>query len=179
MTITIAPLASLDLTKAASPASVTEGDTVEYAFEVTNTGTATLTSLMVAETVFTGSGTPPVPVCPGDTLAPDATMTCTAEYVATAADASAGRVDNAAIASAVAPDQSTVTSADADASFTVAARAEPPSTLPGLPATGGGGAAVMLALGALLLLIGSAVVSAARRRRGDRRRVRLVAGARS
>ncbi|WP_164743549.1 DUF7507 domain-containing protein [Microbacterium sulfonylureivorans] len=169
VTIAIAPTTALELIKTVAPMTVTgAGSSVDYAFEVTNSGTATLTFLTITETAFTGTGTPPLPLCPSDVLAPGATVTCTATYVTTAADVASGHVDNTATASALAPDQSTVTSDDADASFTMLLPTEPspsPSLpAPGLPATGQGSVTGLLAIGVLVTLLGSALLTSTKRR---------------
>ncbi|MEU8386408.1 hypothetical protein AB0C32_45645, partial [Streptosporangium sp. NPDC048865] len=72
-TVTAAPAPSLALLKTASPTSVTAaGRTVTYSYVVVNTGNATLTGVGVTNTVFSGTGAPPVAVCPVTTLAPQA-----------------------------------------------------------------------------------------------------------
>ncbi|GAA4149199.1 DUF7507 domain-containing protein [Leifsonia shinshuensis] len=99
-TFTNAPrAASLTLTKTASPATIAKtGDTVHYTYTVTNTGNTTLTGIGVTETAFTGTGTAPTPDCPTTTLAPAASVQCTATYDATAADIDAGTISNTAVA---------------------------------------------------------------------------------
>ena len=77
---------------------VDSGDTISYAFVLTNTGAVTVTDLAVDD-----PKTGPVN-CPVTTLAPGATTTCTADYVITQADVDAGTVDNTATATAVGPD---------------------------------------------------------------------------
>jgi uncharacterized repeat protein (TIGR01451 family)/fimbrial isopeptide formation D2 family protein len=74
------------------------GDVVPYQFVVTNTGTQALTGVSVSD-----PRVGPV-TCPRTTLAPsgepDATMTCTANYVITAADVGGGTLTNTAVAHA-------------------------------------------------------------------------------
>ena len=62
---------------------VDAGDTIAYAFVLTNTGAVTLTGVEVQD-----AKTGPVD-CPVTTLAPGATTTCTANYVITQADVDA------------------------------------------------------------------------------------------
>ena len=81
---------------------VDAGDTISYAFMLTNTGAVTLTHVTVDD-----PKTGPVG-CPTDTLAPNASTTCTVSYTITQADVDGGTVDNTATASATAPNGDTV-----------------------------------------------------------------------
>ncbi|MGL5927423.1 MAG: DUF7507 domain-containing protein, partial [Dermatophilaceae bacterium] len=80
------------------------GDTVSYAFQVTNSGTVTITTLAIVD--------PRVgPVsCPTTTLAPGAQSTCTATGAVTQADVDAGASTNTAQAQGQNPGGATVTS---------------------------------------------------------------------
>lgn len=89
------------------PAKIEAGRNLEYSFKVTNVGYVNIDSFTVEEnaTAFTGTGTLPVPSCPGDTsLAPAGasgdSKTCTATYELTQADIDRGSVDNAALVNA-------------------------------------------------------------------------------
>ncbi|MGW4111205.1 DUF7507 domain-containing protein [Actinosynnema sp. NPDC004786] len=83
------------------------GDTITYAFTVTNTGNVTLTGVAVDD-----PRVGPV-TCPSTTLAPGASTTCTAPpYPLTQADVDAGAVDNTATATGVPPTGDPVTSSD-------------------------------------------------------------------
>jgi len=95
----------LTLVKSANPQAVTKaGDTVEYSFLVTNTGTVTLTDPVIEEAAFSGSAGPLEVSCPaGTTLAPNDPVTCTASYVITQDDVDAGEVTNTATATATPP----------------------------------------------------------------------------
>ena len=91
------------------PAPLTPGATVTYTFGVTNTGNVSLTNVVVTD---------PLPglsaiACPATTLAAGASMTCTATYVVTDADATAGVLTNSASVSANPPSGPAVISADA------------------------------------------------------------------
>ncbi|MFE4394387.1 MULTISPECIES: DUF7507 domain-containing protein [Streptomycetaceae] len=94
--------AELSLSKQVDRATATTGDTVTYTYEVANTGTVPVTGVTVDESVFTGSGTKPVPICRSTDLAPAATTTCTATYTVTAQDVTAGSITNTATATATA-----------------------------------------------------------------------------
>ncbi|MEU8385867.1 hypothetical protein, partial [Streptosporangium sp. NPDC048865] len=125
-TVTIAAVPSLALLKTASPTSVTAaGRTVTYSYLVVNTGNATLTALSVADTAFSGTGAPPVAVCPATTLAPGARTTCTGTYVTTQTDVDAGTVVNTAVASGSPPGGPAV----ASAASTVTITADPAPSL--------------------------------------------------
>ncbi|WP_442915023.1 DUF7507 domain-containing protein, partial [Leifsonia sp. Leaf336] len=119
-TFTNAALTSaLTLEKTASPTAVsTVGQTVTYSFLVTNTGSTILTSIAVAETAFSGTGTLPAPTCPTTTLDPGDSTICTAAYDVTAADIAAGVIDNTAEANGLDPSNDTVTSPEDSAQVT-------------------------------------------------------------
>ncbi|MFE6869428.1 hypothetical protein ACFVFS_23100 [Kitasatospora sp. NPDC057692] len=98
-TVTASQAPSIAVVKSASPTTVsTVGESVAYSFQVTNTGNVDLTNVTVADTVFSGTGTPPVISCPSTMLAVGASLTCTATYTVTQADVDAGRVTNTATA---------------------------------------------------------------------------------
>ena len=96
------PLSGSDglvLTKDSTSDPMKAGDTIAYTFTVANNGTTTVNGLSVADTAFSGTGTPPVITCPVTTLAPLAETVCTATYVVTQQDVDAGKVTNTAQAS--------------------------------------------------------------------------------
>ncbi|MEU3711912.1 DUF7507 domain-containing protein [Streptomyces catenulae] len=68
------------------------GDTATYTYTVTNTGNTTLSDITVTDNRVSGI------TCRATTLAPGTSTTCTGTYTVTAADASAGHVDNTAMA---------------------------------------------------------------------------------
>jgi len=93
--VAAAPL--LVLVKSASGrAPVGEGDVISYSFWVRNAGNVTLSEISVSDPK---AGTVS---CPGAVLAPGGSMTCTASYEASAADASAGKVASTATVTALA-----------------------------------------------------------------------------
>lgn len=96
----ISLIKSTDLT---APTQYVVGRVVTYSFLVTNTGNVPLTALSVAETAFSGSGTPPVASCPATTLAAGDSVTCTGTYTITQADVNAGSVTNTAVATGTPP----------------------------------------------------------------------------
>ncbi|MGL5818919.1 MAG: DUF7507 domain-containing protein [Phycicoccus sp.] len=104
---------SLALTKTATPTDVNgdgaidSADTVDFAFEVTNTGTVTVTGIAVDDPV---AGTV---TCPSTTLAPGASVTCRADqpYVPTLTEMDAGVVTNTATATGTGPGGVSVRSA--------------------------------------------------------------------
>ncbi len=97
--VTVPPAPSLTVAKTADRTEITAaGQTITYSFLITNTGNVTLTDVGVTEVTFTGTGTAPVVTCPAGaaSLAPGATVTCTAPYVVTQEDVDAGGVTNTA-----------------------------------------------------------------------------------
>jgi uncharacterized repeat protein (TIGR01451 family) len=105
-TPTTAPAPSLALTKLATINDVNGdfqidlGDTVSWAFKVTNSGNVPLSSVSIADNLA-GSVT-----CPATSLAPGAQTTCSAtvSHTITQADVDAGVVENTATAQAIDPD---------------------------------------------------------------------------
>jgi uncharacterized repeat protein (TIGR01451 family) len=115
VTVTAPPAPALKVVKSATiggqPVTVLRvGEVIDYAFVVTNTGNVTLTGITVADTNFTGSGTPPVISCPSNSAAPGDQITCTASYTVTQADVDAGHLTNTATASGTPPSGSAITS---------------------------------------------------------------------
>ncbi|MFE7639601.1 hypothetical protein ACFU7Z_36790 [Kitasatospora sp. NPDC057518] len=161
-TVPNTPEPALTIAKSASPTTVSAvGQTVDYAYLVTNTGNVTLTDVTVNETAFSGAGTPPVVTCPAGaaSLAPGVSVTCTAAYTVTQADIDRGKVTNTATATGTPPSGPPVTS--------------PPSTTtvttkeahgPHLPNTGADTRLAWLA-GSLLLLGGGLTLATRRTRR--------------
>jgi hypothetical protein len=95
-------LAGIELVKKADPTVVhAAGDTVSYGFTVTNPGTVSLHDVAVTEKEFSGSGTLSAINCPGTTLAPHASLVCTATYRVTKQDVAAGVITNTAVATGV------------------------------------------------------------------------------
>jgi len=119
--IPVDPAPAISLVKSASPAQATAaGDTIAYAFRVTNTGNVTVSDPTIDETAFSGSGAAPVVSCPTVDLAPGEFATCEATYPLTQADVDAGAVTNTATASATASNGPNPTSAPSSAAVTIA-----------------------------------------------------------
>ncbi|NAS29680.1 T9SS type B sorting domain-containing protein [Flavobacteriaceae bacterium R38] len=105
----------LDLTVAGGATIADVGDEITYTYSIENTGSVTLTSVGITETLasFTGTGTLPVPAfventgvtpaSPAGTLVPGETATFTATYVITQADIDAGGVQNSATSTGTPP----------------------------------------------------------------------------
>ena len=113
-TFTNAPLKpGITLQKSVAEKTLTVGETLHYSFLVTNTGNVTLAPVTIHDTGFTGHGTRPVVTCPAGatSLAPAASVTCTATYTVTQADVDAGSVSNTATASGKTPASQAITSA--------------------------------------------------------------------
>jgi uncharacterized repeat protein (TIGR01451 family) len=96
------------MAKSADPTTVDAvGQVVTYTFHVTNTGNVTLTEVTIDETAFSGSGAPPVAICPPGPLAPGDSVDCTATYTVTQADIDSGSIANTAVATATPPGEGT------------------------------------------------------------------------
>ncbi len=91
-----------------SSATVSKGDTLTYNFAVTNTGNVTISALAIIDPHV---GLSPL-TCLLATLAPNATTSCSANYIVTQADADAGSITNTAHAIAVNPSLRPVASPD-------------------------------------------------------------------
>ncbi|QSR24236.1 hypothetical protein CFH99_01180 [Nocardioides aromaticivorans] len=115
---TVTPLdgePAIELVKTADKTDLVVGETMTYTFVATNTGTVTLSDVVVEESAFSGSGTVSAidcdPTAPA-VLAPGESMECTATYVVTQADVDAGQVDNAATTTGTPPSGPKVTDED-------------------------------------------------------------------
>ena len=75
----------------------TLGESVPYAFAVTNTGNVTLTAVTVTDPLVPGT------TCPATTLAPGASTTCTGSHTVTQADLDGGTIVNTASVVATPP----------------------------------------------------------------------------
>ena len=123
VTVTIAPAPAMTLQK--TVASVTDtnadgvrdaGDKVNWTFKVTNTGNVTLNTVAVSD-AKAGAVT-----CSPTTLAPGASVTCTAAaYPISQAEGDAGLVTNTATSSAKTPAGAAVTSPSSSTSTTLTA----------------------------------------------------------
>ncbi len=94
---------SVDFVKRATTSSFTQaGDVLSYEFDVTNSGNVTLIGLSLSDDLTSVS-------CPQTSLAPSASMMCTASYTVTQADVDAGEVVNNASITAVPPSGTSIT----------------------------------------------------------------------
>ncbi|MDR6613720.1 hypothetical protein [Leifsonia sp. 1010] len=121
--LTVTPPASLIVTKASSTTAITRvGQVVTYKFVVTNRSQVTLNNISVVD-----AQTPPASqanlsaiLCETQTLAPQASTTCTARYTVTQADLDNGSVRDTATASGLDPGGATVTAPPATLTITSA-----------------------------------------------------------
>jgi len=118
-----APLLMLVKT-AAGEAPVGAGDAISYSFLVWNRGNVTLSRVSVADPKAGAVS------CPGTVLAPEGSMTCTASYEASAADAKAGEVANTATVTGATADGARVSATDS-ATFDLASGGVSPDRLAG------------------------------------------------
>lgn len=98
----------LSILKTASPATPDDyrlGETITYAFAITNIGNVTLTDVAPREDSFSGTGILFGPVCPdaAASLAPGAVVVCTAGYTVTEDDVNAKHITNTATAIGTTP----------------------------------------------------------------------------
>ena len=97
-TVPVTQTAALTVVKSASPTVFSEpGTVITFSYEVTNTGNVTLTGVNLTDAMLGLSSI----TCPSTTLAPAASMTCTATYTTTQADVARGSITNVASAAAV------------------------------------------------------------------------------
>ncbi|WP_309102173.1 GEVED domain-containing protein [Microbacterium sp.] len=104
--VAVPVLSSLTVAKSATPAAASSvGDDITYSFLVTNTGNVTLADVTVVEGDFTGAGELSDVDCAAGaaSLAPGASVTCTATYELTQTDVDAGSISNTATATATPP----------------------------------------------------------------------------
>jgi hypothetical protein len=160
---------ALVLDKTASITTITTvGQAVTYSFKITNTGDVTEENVKPAEGAFNGSGTLPTPTCPAAaaSLAPGASVTCTAVYHVTLTDLSTGTLSNTATAVGTDPNGDPTGSTPSTAKVAATAPVVPA----GLAFTGISALGPMVAGAALLLLgmiafLGTAIIR--RRRKGN------------
>ncbi len=96
---------------------VSEGDTLTYQFDIFNDGNVTLTNVTLTDPL---PGLSPFNCAPDvlpATMAPGAVITCTATYVVTLADVTAGRIDNTATATGEQPDSTPISDDDSETVF--------------------------------------------------------------
>lgn len=126
-TVTVAQVPGLTIVKTATPTQVgAPGTVVHYTFQVGNDGNVTVTGITVKEVSFSGTGPTSGsnsienPACPQTSLAPGASMTCTADYTVTQADIDSGSIRNIAVATGTDPVGASTTSPASAATVTVA-----------------------------------------------------------
>lgn len=180
--VAIPPNLSLSLTKTANPTTVSSaGQQITYSYRVTNTGDLTMSSIVVNETAFSGTGTMSAISCPSSSLAPGASETCTSTYTVTQADLAHGRISNTATATGTPPSTSPPLPPTPPSSVTITVPAptvtdSPKPTSPDSPAQDapagtrplaytGTQVAPMTTFGLGLLLTGGLLLAMARRRR--------------
>jgi len=113
VSIPISQTRSLSITKQASPASYSAvGQVINYTITATNTGNVTLSNVTVSDPKVSGLSCTPAN---GSSLAPQASMTCTASHTIVQADLDAGHYANTACVNATSTTQACA-SADVPAS---------------------------------------------------------------
>jgi uncharacterized repeat protein (TIGR01451 family) len=166
--VTATQAASMTLTKTSDIALVsTAGQVITYSFLITNTGNVTLTDVAPVEGTFGGQGTAPVITCPAaaDSVAPGASVTCTAPYTVVAADlTSTHQLLNTATAIAVTP------TSDPEIAPVAAASTAAVTAQKVLAFTGDNGNAIAIGAFSLIIAGGALWLIAVVRRRRSRGR---------
>jgi hypothetical protein len=130
----LTPTEGMALAKSASVTSFsTAGTMITYSYKVTDSGSVNLTGLKVTDPMTGLSAIN----CQGvTTLAPAASVTCTATYTTTPADLTRGKITNTATASAMSTDPTPVPVTSPTSSVTIRAAStpttpKPPASIPG------------------------------------------------
>ena len=141
------------------------GEVIAYAFEITNSGTVTISDATVNDPMLDAAHV--AIACPATTLAPGETVTCTADYTVSASDVVAGEIVNTATASGdtpegpvVSPPSIATVGSDVPVTPTIA-------KTPLLPNTGGASFLLLLAA-ATALVCGGLLIAGSRRRQQER-----------
>jgi uncharacterized repeat protein (TIGR01451 family) len=169
VTVPNTPHPALALVKTSDTAKITKvGQVVTYSFKITNTGNVTQKNVTAKEGKFTGSGKLSDPTCPAAaaSLAPGASVTCTATYHVTAADLTSGTLSNTATANGTDPSGDSIRS---DSSTAIVKAITPPvppvaPTPTGLAFTGTELVGPGIGLALLLLALGGGLLIVRRRR---------------
>ncbi len=105
----ITPVTTMTFDKV-GPAQFNPGETITYTFNVTNTGSVTLSIVLVTDDNIPGLN------CPITDLAPGASTSCTGDYIVTQADVDAGTLTNNASATGQTAQGTQVTETDSETS---------------------------------------------------------------
>ena len=90
---------TISLSKTSTSTFTASGQTLNYKYVVTNTGTISLTQVSVTDSSDSRRVTATCPLSPSANLAPEASETCTGQYMTTSTDVTNGGVTNEATAS--------------------------------------------------------------------------------
>ncbi|WP_420367184.1 DUF7507 domain-containing protein [Curtobacterium sp. L1-20] len=173
VTVPNTPHPALALVKTSDTAKITTvGQVVTYSFKITNTGNVTEKNVTAKEGKFTGSGKLSGPTCPAAaaSLAPGASVTCTATYHVTAADLTSGTLSNTATATGTDPSGDPIGSDPSTANVKAITPPVPPvAPAPtGLAFTGTELVGPGIGIAILLLALGGGLLIVRRRRQnGD------------
>src|SRR6185369_1534906 len=112
VTVTLAQTPAITIVKSSNATGTNAvGDTITYTYDVQNTGNVTLSNVTVTDAHGGLSAITCVPA-QGSSLAPAATMQCTATYTVTQADVDAGQIDNTGVVTGTPPIGPNVTDND-------------------------------------------------------------------
>jgi len=181
--VAVDSVASISLVKSAPGGVLSVGDRVNFAFVVTNTGQVMLTNVVVDDPLVG------VVNCPRSILEPAESMTCSASYGVTEADAAQGVVRNTATVTGTGPGGEQPTATDSTESpvnrpappvvqaapslpypgpFASPAPVDPVAPAPPPLAQTGSGATPAFAIAMMLFVTGGVAVITVRRRDGHR-----------
>ncbi|MGL6161593.1 DUF7507 domain-containing protein, partial [Microbulbifer sp.] len=113
---------------AGAPSGNSAGDTIDYTFTVTNTGSVTVDGIAITDAQLDAAAT-----CDTTTLAPGAIATCNGIHTITQAEVDAGTVDNTATASGTDPGSNPVSANDSTSTALTASPALDLNKVAGAP----------------------------------------------
>jgi hypothetical protein len=163
----VAPAATISLDQSvdpSDPASFTTGRQLTFRFTVRNTGNVPMSDVLVSPRSFTGSGSVPAITCPATAIPVNGQLVCTATYVLTQSDVTAGSLTFRAIAVGAPAGLTPISSNEAESRVVGAAIVR--AVVTGvLASTGAGLVLPTIGIGLLLLVLGAFAIVFHRRRR--------------
>lgn len=144
---------AIEIEKTVDKSEFNSGDKLTWTFTVRNTGDISLHDVAVVEDSYNGHKPLSEVTCPGTTLAPGASMTCTATSDTDNDDIQRGDVTNTAHATGVSDGRNRKVESAQSTAKTVGKPTTPVTVITSLPLTGGTGVLTIAGI-ALVVLIG-------------------------